>query len=357
MPVEAVKFQKLVESLAEMPADAPKTYVYLWQLETWLRQMVYVELKSEMGGHWTDAVQSATADRYKESDSLLTHIPGPETQVLSFLSLGNLAKVIDRRWDLFKRYLPPKDIWSARLWEVEHVRNRIAHFRYGNTGDNARVAALLRDIDHGMWRFCTSYNDLRPVLPPELDPIAERVAYHEGGTPWVMIGDDEQDGWALLTAPRKMGRLSVQLEVSQRSWVEPQQPPYIDSRGFIYSLSFNTADNNIFDYARLIDATAWCEPIVLHMILDGLMTTVRYTLPAVSGSGTLITAIDRLVKDALSCVRPQPYHNRKLDFASLDLSYLDNIQKFANSYPEYILGPRNPLAFLYPEMSGPFFLL
>jgi hypothetical protein len=151
--------EELIERLPEMPSDAPITYIYLWQLETWLRQMVYVELKSELGKEWTGASQLPKAEKSRQSDVILTHMPGPEQQLLSFSSLTELSSIIEARWDLFSPYLPPKYIWSAKLSEVEQVRHRVAHYRYGNSADSARVVNFLRDIDHGFWHFCTSYND------------------------------------------------------------------------------------------------------------------------------------------------------------------------------------------------------
>jgi hypothetical protein len=90
---EPNQIEELIKQLPEMPADAPMTYIYLWQLETWLRQMVYVEFKSELGADWPNIFQQEKTEKSQQGDMVMTHMPGPERQLLSFSSLSDLRKL------------------------------------------------------------------------------------------------------------------------------------------------------------------------------------------------------------------------------------------------------------------------
>ncbi len=338
--------EELIERLPEMPADAPVTYIYLWQLETWLRQMVYVELKSELGKAWAAATQLPQAQKSMQSDMDLTHMPGPERQVLSFSSLSELSKIIEARWDLFGSYLPPKNIWLAKLSEVEQVRHRVAHYRYGNSADAARVASFLRDVDHGFWHFCTSYNETWPVLPPERDPVSFAVAERVGGVPYALVEDGK---WAMVTPPRELGTITTTVEVNRRPWAQKTGPPFCGKEGYLYSLTI-IAYRRCFDYRPILERAERYEDDILHILLDSLEGIIRFTLPAVLGQQRLEEVVGDLITIAFQ-------NTRHRDHYDTDYDRTPEIQRFANSQPEYVLGPSNPLTFLSSDMPARFFAL
>ena len=111
------------------------------------------------------------ADRHLNADKRLRHMPTPENDPLSYISFSQLTHLVRDHWDAFACYLPPQDIWLAKLEEIGQIRNRIAHFRSGHTDDYPRVLQFLRDLDRGFWSFCTSYNDPEPILPAADDPV------------------------------------------------------------------------------------------------------------------------------------------------------------------------------------------
>src|SRR4029077_4848207 len=145
------------------------TYARLWQFETWLRRMVYVELRALKGDDWHASLPTST--KPFEADKRLIYLPTPEEDPISYVQLGALERAIDANWSLFERYLPPQTIWKAKLEEVSQIRHRVAHFRVGHADDHRRLIQFLRDLDAGFWRFCTSYNDAPPVLSPSGEPV------------------------------------------------------------------------------------------------------------------------------------------------------------------------------------------
>ena len=91
-------------------------------------------------------------------------------------------------WTLFEPYLPPQNLWDAKMEELQQIRHRVAHFRVGHEDDQRRVKQVLRDIDDGFWRFCASYNEHHPVLPASKDPIMRRFL-HLDPFPWTKCRD------------------------------------------------------------------------------------------------------------------------------------------------------------------------
>ena len=71
-----------------------QTYARLWQLETWLRRMVYVELRAKLGDDWQRAVRVDKSNGPLKSDKALVHMPTPEEDPLSYAQLSELRRII-----------------------------------------------------------------------------------------------------------------------------------------------------------------------------------------------------------------------------------------------------------------------
>ena len=165
----------------DVPEQALRIYARLWQFETWLRHMVYVELRALQGDGWSAGL---SAKAYSlEADKRLTHMPTPEMNALSYAQLSQLTKLIGTNWCCFESYLPPRDLWDAKLVEISQIRHRIAHFRVGHVDDLPRLIQFLRDIDRGFWIFCTTYNEAHPVLPASRDAVTQHFL-HLDPLPW-----------------------------------------------------------------------------------------------------------------------------------------------------------------------------
>lgn len=65
---------------ADVPEQALRTYARLWQFETWLRQMVYVELSALRGGRWNEGLPADPGSR--RADKHLIPMPTPEMNAL-----------------------------------------------------------------------------------------------------------------------------------------------------------------------------------------------------------------------------------------------------------------------------------
>lgn len=211
--------------LDQLPENHLLLYAHLWELETRLREMVYLELVARYGREWALKIEG-DPERAHVRDSRLRHMPTREKLSTSYILFSQLRRTISRRWVLFREYLPPKEIWDARLDEVEQIRNRVAHFRRGHPDDVRRVQQLLRDIDHGFWKFCTSYNDPHPIIHRKTDPIVREFGALDP-FPWTEV---EPNTYARIgIAPRDLV-MAVTIQVLRRPWLKARHRSSVAER-------------------------------------------------------------------------------------------------------------------------------
>ncbi len=325
----------LSEEAREVPERALRLYARLWQFETWLRTIVYVELRALLGDGWSASLPRDT--RPFDADKRLTHMPTREMNALSYAQLGQLMTLIGQHWDCFAPYLPPQTLWEAKLKEVLQIRHRIAHFRAGHADDHARVLQLLRDVDRGFWTFCTSYNDGRPVLPPDRDPVTKHFLAFDP-LPW---GDFEPNQWARIGVVDRSEVVNVQVNVLRRPWAGDVDA--VDGApGRLYDIQLRAGDRRVFDYRSILERTKPTHDRLVHVTLD-TGDAIRLTIPAVLGSNDVI----ELVETWLGAAR----HNVRRGSATTS----ENANAIAAEWPEYVLGPGHPLAYLGPDMPCSFF--
>ena len=318
-----------------LPAGRLDCYISLWQLELWLRELVYLELKSRYGTDWAKYLV-ALRPGPQRADSRLTHMPTRERGPLSYLTFDALIKTISRHRRLFAPYLPVRSVWDARIEEVAQIRNRVAHFRQGHARDLARVRQLLADIDKGIWTFCTSYNDAHPIYPPERDKVA-RAFIDLDPFPWGLTGD----GALIRTgnAPRDM-IMSVTIEMLRRPWLKANLRGQIGGKyGYLYDVHLGARQNRAFDYANLLSNTKRLHERCCHIFLDAYAGTLRLTIPCVIGASVITDTIRRFTEMAHHALRPSHAGLLRGGVASL-----------VQDWPEYVLGPDDPFSLLGPNM-------
>ena len=325
--------------ISELSPDMLETYAHLWQFETWLRRLVYVQLRALDGDNWESKIKAGKAAGPKRNDKRMTHMPTPEDDVLSFIQLSELQRVVANHWELFEEYLPPKSLWEAKLEEVVAIRHRIAHFRSLHRDDLPRMRQFLRDIDQGFWRFCTSYNDAHPVLPQTNDPVVEYFLPFDP-FPWTEVGDKQ---WARIGHADPSERLAMTVETLQMPWAK-WSVPVAGQSGLIYDVSITARGIRHYDYRRLLQWTKVQHKHAVHLCLGGGATSFRVTLPAILGAPKLIEIIEAFHEGAQNCVLP-----------GSDERSAAVIEALASESPEYVLGPQNPLNFLSPDMPCAFF--
>ena len=93
--------------MSELLQQVLATYAHLWQFETWLRRLVYVQLRALDGDAWETKISAGSAKRAKENDKRMTHMPTPGDGVLGFIQFSELRRVVGDQWNLFEAYRIP----------------------------------------------------------------------------------------------------------------------------------------------------------------------------------------------------------------------------------------------------------
>ena len=281
-------------------------------------------------------------------------MPTRERLSTSYILFSQLQRTISRRWTLFREYLPPKDIWRAKLSEIDQIRNRVAHFRRGHPDDINRVRQLLRDVDHGFWRFCTSYNDDRPITPVKNDPVAREFAALDP-FPWSEVEPNQYARFG--RAPPDLV-MSVTVEVLRRPWLKARPPASVMGHyGYLYDIRLGARHNRAFDYGAFLESTKRLHSRLCHICLDSSQDAIRVTMPTVAGVGVVLPTLKTLVDTARNTLRPKPSFEGVsfTDIPVYTTATTRVVDGFAMQWPEYVLGPSNPLTFLTPDMPCKFF--
>lgn len=320
-----------------VPDRALRVYARLWQFETWLRHMAYTELRALLGDNWSMSLKTST--KSFEADKHLSHMPTPEMNALSYAPLSALTSLVKEHWDCFKGYLHPVDIWESKLKEVSQIRHRAAHFRSGHVDDYVRLRQFLRDVDPGFWKFCTSYNADYPILPPSEDAVTSHFLPFDP-LPW---GEIEAGRYARVGMVDKSLVVGVTVGVLTRPWAPETGLPIEGGAGHLYAIRLMALDSRRFDYPALLASTQRVHGHLAHISLDAFETTLRLTVPSILGAGKVVELAENFLEVARYSV------SRSRDYVP------GRVDAQADEWPEYVLGPTNPLTFLDPSMKCSFF--
>src|ERR1700730_16697566 len=109
-PRELDKLDLIVSS--GVPAEGLAFFGRWWQLERWLREMAYFELRARYGVGWTAHLSVQTTSRAR-GDAINEYMASPDSDdLLAYADVSVLFKLIEDNWDLFSEYLPPKRRWT-----------------------------------------------------------------------------------------------------------------------------------------------------------------------------------------------------------------------------------------------------
>ncbi len=143
-----------------VPSEASVLHARWWQLETWLRDLVYVELKAKYGSAWGQQLRPTAEKRATRETTDADYMPTADAHnVLAYLDVRPLFKLIeDEEWGVLSHAFPPLDIWKGRADEIQTIRNRIGHCRRPHVDDLGRIEQTLRDLEAGAFRSVAAFN-------------------------------------------------------------------------------------------------------------------------------------------------------------------------------------------------------
>ncbi|WP_241022049.1 Swt1 family HEPN domain-containing protein [Burkholderia sp. Ac-20353] len=242
-----------------MPAAASALYSRWWQLETWLRSLVYVELRSANGAAWAVELPAGSASRQQKDDEI-HYMRTPDAQdQLAYLDAGPLLQLTLEHWPLFGSYLPGQKIWTGRIEELKAIRNRIGHCRRPHDNDLDRLEQTLRDLDGGAFRATSSFNDQsRP--DEDWSDVLVRDWVHEA-----------HSAAHLIEHARRQYDTSFSLAFSSRPWAEHRttNEAQLGRRaGYVWHARWYFRGGRSFDLARFWRDIAIHKDLIMLVCAD-----------------------------------------------------------------------------------------
>lgn len=188
---------------------ASALYGRWWQLETWLRSLIYVELKAALGGKWVEVLEKPSQSRQLKDDSF-RYMATPDAQNrLAYTDASVLFKIMEEHWDLFEISLLSKNVWAGRVEELLAIRNRIGHCRRPHADDLARLEQTLRDLNGGAFIATSAFNRQFYVEENWTDAVVDG---------WVRM--HHKDAGRLVKHADLQYQTSFRLYYSHRPWAK-----------------------------------------------------------------------------------------------------------------------------------------
>lgn len=191
-----------------MPPASSALYARWWQFETWLRSLIYVELRAAFGPEWIGKLPRHSEKR-QQGEEAFRYMATPDAQaLLAYTDAAGLLEIIDTNWDLFQPALVERAVWTGRVVELRNIRNRIGHCRRPHPDDLARLEQTLRDLEGGAFRAAAAFNRQFRTSEDWDDPVVEA---------WIRRSHETAE--RLIHHARRQYEISFDLNWSFRPWV------------------------------------------------------------------------------------------------------------------------------------------
>ena len=226
-------------SRSEVPEQALRFFARWWQLESYLRDLTYTELRAHEGVGFIDAIDPR-ALRRAEQDRINDYVPSADAEdVLAYLDAGQLLELINERWDLFEETLLPRARWAPKIEELRSLRNRISHCRRPHSRDLPRLDMLLEDLERSAQRFFSSYNDTSCEIDRK-DSFARA---------WISGRHERAD---LIEHARDQYWTRMHVRLSRRPWATGPEGRRVDGKpGYLWHVDW------IMDSRRISPRALW----------------------------------------------------------------------------------------------------
>lgn len=273
-----------------MPPMASALYARWWQLETWLRSLIYVELRSALGSAWFQAVSKAGSSESRQLvDRQFRYMATPDAQNrLAYTDASVLFRTTQEHWDFFEHALLAKNVWAGRIDELLAIRNRIGHCRRPHADDLVRLEQTLRDLENGAFVAASAFN--RHWRPNEkwTDAVTDG---------WVRA--NHSDAMRLVEHAERQYETSFDLRFSRRPWAGSHtwKETVTGKPGYVWHASWFFR-NRSPDLGRFWRDLEPYHETILMVCSDG-PSSVEVSFAAVEDSNVVADAIGRCFDAAL----------------------------------------------------------
>ena len=298
------RLRRLVQS--GVPADALAFYGRWFQFETWLRQMIYVELRAKYGSAWSSHL-SGRAPARVSGDARNSYMASADAgDLLTYAGVSDLFSLIEDQWPLFARYLLPKARWMGRADELRELRNRNAHCRRPHEDDLARIEQTLRDLEQGAREFYASYTRTHVVPPSSRDPVAKAWAAGE-----------HEVARRLLGHAHRQYDVKFRLDFTVRPWATmPTVDSITGTEGALWHAQWLLGPTEVGPTRlwRDLERQSSTTELLIHLLLEPALVIV--TFAAMDPPERIADAIGQIFDSILVVGRPM---RTDLDFDTVEL--------------------------------------
>ncbi len=223
------------------PEEALRFFSRWWQLETYLRELTYTELRCRHGLAYTDQL-GYRAREQAERDRVNDYMASADAEdPIAYVDAGKLLSLISDRWELFEETLLPQTRWKPNIELLRELRNRVSHCRRPHSQDLPRLNMLLGDLECGAQRFFVSYTDTSCAYSRK-DPVARA---------WAM-GKHRDAG--LIEHAERQYTTRMHLKLSRRPWApEPDGARVSGEPGYLWHVHW------ILEGRELAPRTLWAR--------------------------------------------------------------------------------------------------
>lgn len=279
-------------AVGQLPSRSAALYARWWQLETWIRELAYVELRALNGVKWADSARVAATRQ--AADQQYRHLEGADnSNVLAHFDYSQLLQVVEAHWDQIGDSLMHRGAWDAHQVNLQRIRHRIAHLRRSHPDDLARVEQVLQDLEDGAFNALSTYN-IRSIPKGVDDADAVAVGWLAG---------DHDDARRLINHAARQYDTRLILRKSRRPWCTydidiPTQA------GQFWHLEFKMRDRTVD--ARSLwrdDYVESIRPLIVHMLAESPWH-VSFTFSALDDGVAVADAFGRIFEAVLTNSRP-----------------------------------------------------
>lgn len=130
------------------------SYAILQDLEKTLRTFIVVRLKAKYGDRWwiqgiPEDIRQQCQERKDKGENIYPWFGTEEHELIDYADFTDYAKIIARRdnWRMvFEPVIRKKEVFIAKLHELEPIRNKIAHIRPLNGLENQTLTLYAQQI-------------------------------------------------------------------------------------------------------------------------------------------------------------------------------------------------------------------
>jgi len=273
-----------------LPPESLALYARWWQLETWLRQLAYVELRARDGRKWDYAVR-VTSGRQSQ-DAQYSHMMSTDAEnPLAYLDYSQLRQLIEDNWTQFAPTLIHRPAWDGRQDELARIRHRIGHMRRPHQDDLSRIEQTLRDLERGAFIACASYNK---ASIPSTDKHNDAVTIG-----WLR---QEHPAASLIEHADRQYDTQLLVRASRRPWAT-WPDSLANAAGILWHIRFLMRKRTI-DVSDLwhTPSFAMVRPLVVHLAADD-PSQITLTFAAADDDQAIADAIGDALEALLTVSR------------------------------------------------------